>query len=123
MAVLTTIANIKAISKNEAKIQNLPDSDPLWGLVLSDVEKQVGEEQFGSLTEIAQRYLAAHFVSVALDGVVGELASTSVGGISQSFTVPYLNRRDVYGATQFGMEFVRIRDTCIPPFFVSIPSE
>lgn len=113
----TTLKNVKAITRGEADIQRLNDSDELVTLVLAQVAKQVEESIYGDLQEPAQRYLAAHFLSQALNdpGGRGPLSAESVGGVSQSWTLPYLNRKDVLGATQYGMQFLSYRDMVVVP--------
>ncbi len=98
----TTLARIKLISKDDAGIQALTDSDPETLLVLEDAALLITEEVFGSYTEMAQRYICAHFLSLANQPVGGRgpLSSYSIGGISRTFTLPYLNQKTVLGSTQ-----------------------
>lgn len=108
MAALTTLANIKLIAKNDTGIQALSASDPEVVLVLADVALWIAETKFGAYTELAQRYASAHFLSLANQPVGGRgpLSSESVGGISQAFTLPYLNQKTVFGSTQFGLMYL-----------------
>ena len=123
MAALTTLARIKLIAKDDAGIQALSDGDPEVDMVLDDVALHVQEGTFGSQTELAQRYLAAHFLSLANQPVGGRgpLSSESIGGISEAFTLPYLNQKTVLGSTQYGLMFMQIKDMTIPPFAIAIP--
>ncbi len=104
----TTLANIKLIAKSDAGIQALSDSDPEVVLVLNDVAFWITEAKFGEATEIAQRYAAAHFLTMENIPVGGRgpLSSENVGGVSQSFTLPYLNQKTVFGATQYGLMYM-----------------
>lgn len=123
MAALTTLARIKAIAQQDAYIQGLSADSDAVVMVLEDVALHVTESVFGSYTEIAQRYLAAHFLSAAgqAAGGQGPLSSESLGGVSQSFTLPYLNRQTVLGMTQYGNQYLEYERKCIVPFRVVMP--
>lgn len=117
MTAQTTLNNIQAITRGESSIQSLVDTDPLVVAVLDAVDLQVEEALYGRLTEVAQRYLAAHFLSQALTeaGGRGPLASETIGGISQAWTLPYLNIHSVLGSTQYGMQFLEYRAMVVVP--------
>jgi Protein of unknown function (DUF4054) len=111
VAALTTLANIKAIAAGSEPIQGLHDGDVVVLLILDQVDKEVPESIFTTLTEPAQRYLAAHYLSQALQDAEGRgaLSSESIGGISQSWTMPDLNIKGALGATQYGKQFLEYR--------------
>ncbi len=121
----TTLDRVKLIAKDDSGIQALSDSDLEVIMVLEDVALAVIEAVFGSYTEMAQRYLAAHFLSLANQPVGGRgpLSSYNMGGISRTFTLPYLNQKTVLGSTQYGLMFMEIRDMTIPAFAIAIPGE
>lgn len=121
----TTLTNIKLIAKDDTGIQSLSDTDDEVVLVLADVALHVTDIVFGSYQEMAQRYLAAHFLSLAKQPVGGRgpLSSYSIGGISRTFTLPYLNQKTVLGSTQYGLMFMELRDMAIPKFAVAIPGD
>ncbi len=121
----TTLERVKLIAKDDSGIQALTDSDPEVIMVLEDAALAVTEAVFGSYTEMAQRYIAAHFLSLANQPVGGRgpLSSYNMGGISRSFTLPYLNQKTVLGSTQYGLMFMEIRDMTIPAFAIAIPGE
>ncbi len=121
----TTLDRVKLIAKDDSGIQALSDSDPEVIMVLEDAALAVTEAVFGSYTEMAQRYIAAHFLSLANQPVGGRgpLSSYNMGGISRSFTLPYLNQKTVLGSTQYGLMFMEIRDMTIPAFAIAIPGE
>lgn len=125
MTALTTIAKIKAVARGEPKIQELAEDDALVTLVLDEVDKLVDVDRFGTLTEMAQTYLAAHLLSQALNdpGGRGPLSSESVGGVSQSWTLPYLNNYSVLGATQYGMMYREIVARRITPAIAVPPDD
>ena len=123
MAVLTTLAQIQLIAKDDAGIQALSASDPEVVQVLEDADLFVDGNLFGDYTEIAQRYIAAHFLSLANQPVGGRgpLSSESVGGVSQSFTLPYLNQKTVLGSTQYGLMYMELANRVVTPFAMIIP--
>jgi hypothetical protein len=111
VAALTTLANIKAIAIGSELIQSLRDSDPIVTLILDQVDKEVPASIFTTLTEPAQRYLAAHYLNQALQDAEGRgaLSSESIGGVMQSWTMPDLNIKGALGATQYGKQFLEYR--------------
>ena len=111
---LTTLVRIQLIAKDDAFIQALAIDDPLVEMVLEDVARHVTVAVYGDDTEPAQRYCAAHWLSIANQPVGGR-------GPSRSFTLPYINQKTVYGATQFGLQFMEFRSRNIVPFAVIIP--
>lgn len=121
----TTFARVKLIAKDDAGIQALTGTELEVLMVLEDAELFIQETTWGSYTEIAQRYIAAHFLSLAFQPVGGRgpLSSYSIGGISRTFTLPYLNQKTVLGSTQFGLMFMELRDMVIPKFIVAIPGD
>lgn len=124
MALLTSLARVKAIAANDTFIQALEGTDPIVGQVLVYVTKHVSESHFGIHAQEAQDYLAAHMLSMSgqPNGGRGPLSSRSVGGINTSFTLPYLNRTTVLGATQYGNRYIDIRNAKTMPFRVIIPT-
>lgn len=119
-AALTTLARVQLIAKDDAGIQALSASDPEVVMVLEDVALWITETKFGTHTELAQRYAAAHFLSIANQPVGGRgpLSSESVGGVSQTFTLPYLNQKTVLGSTQFGLMYMEVARRTQVPFDV-----
>ncbi len=120
---LTTLDNIKAITQDDSNIQGLHDSDKAVVQALDDVALIVPEGKFGAMAEIMQRYLCAHLLSVAFQAVGGQgpLSSESVGGISQSFTLPYLNQKAVYGSTQYGLHYMDLLNrTVVNPRVITV---
>ena len=123
MAALTTLDNIKAITQDDANIQALVGTEDVVTLVLNDVDKRVTEGVFGTATEQAQRYLAAHLLSLAFQPVGGRgpLSSESIGGVSVSYTLPYLNQKTVLGSTQYGLMYMEIRNMVSAPVAIVFP--
>lgn len=123
MALQTSLQKIKDIARGDQAIQCLSDDDPLVSLVLNDVALWVDENRFGNFTEMAQRYAAAHFLAQANtnEGGKGPISSESIGGISQTFTLPYLNQKTVLAATQYGLHYLEIRKSVTYHFGVTGP--
>lgn len=121
---LTTLANIKAIALGSEPIQALIEGDPIVALILAQVTIEVPESVFTTLTEPAQRYLAAHYLSQALQDAEGRgaLSSESIGGVSQSWTMPDLNIKGALGATQYGKQFLEYRAKRVVPAFGVFPA-
>jgi hypothetical protein len=117
MSALTDLSKIQEIARGEPVIQALDDNDEVVTLVLDQVALEVPESVFGRFTELAQRYLAAHLLKMAHNSANadGKLASETVGSVSQSFTLPYFTTKTVLGATQYGMEFLELRNRVIVP--------
>lgn len=121
MAVIPTLAEVKAITLDDAFIQAIPDeNDPTWVRVVEYVDRTVKDNPYGVLKPDAQLFLIAHFLSMANVpiGGRGPLSSDSVGGVSQSFTLPWLNRTTVLGGTQFGIMHLEIRNQVVAAFRV-----
>lgn len=120
MTTLTTLTNVKAIAADDENIQALDDEDPAVTLALADVGRIVLEGVYGNQTEMAQRYLAAHLLSLAFTeaGGRGPLSSETIGGITQSWTLPYLNQHTVVASTQYGLMFLEISRRRIAPALV-----
>lgn len=122
MAVLTNLANIKHIAQDDDHIQSLVDDNEeiLVNVVYPLVDKMVRESRFGGLTESAQTYLAAHILSLAAtdSGGRGPLSSESIGDISVSYTLPYLNQTSVLASTQYGLMFLELQRKVITPVYV-----
>ena len=124
MAILTSLARVQAIAADDSFIQGLTGADPIVNQALNYVDVQVQESHFGIRTQQAQDYLAAHFMSMAgqANGGRGPLSSRTVGGVTTGFTLPYLNRTTVLGATQYGNMYIDIRDAVTAAFRVIVTS-
>jgi len=117
VALLTSLDRVKAIAQDDAFIQDLQPGDAIVAQALEYAEIVASEEVFGRRTAEAQDYFAAHTLSIAgqPSGGRGPVSSSSAGGVSRSFTLPYLNRTTVLGATQYGNRFLDIRNEVVAP--------
>jgi len=112
MAFLTKLVSIQSIAQGDKFIQGVTDTDPVYVASKETVENLVSVQRFGKHTETAQRYLMAHFLSLAKQnsGGRGPLSSESIGGIARSYTLPYLNQTSVIASTQYGLMFLEIQN-------------
>ena len=117
---LVTIDDVKAIAGDDETIQAIDGTDRVFTIVDAYVTKVVTEAVYGELQFDAQLYLMAHMLSMSGQPVGGRgpLSSESIGGISQSFTLPWLNRTTVLGGTQFGIMHLEIRNQVVAAFRV-----
>ncbi len=118
MAYLPTLAEVKSVAQDDAFVQAVLVSDTIWLVIIAIVEERIKEFPFGELQKAAQIYLTAHGLSMAgqAKGGQGPLSSESVGGISQSFTLPWLNQTLVEGGTQYGLAFLSLVNATTLPF-------
>lgn len=124
MAVLTTLDEVKAVARADEDIQALHSSDIAVKNAFAFADKLITEARYGSLTEEAQTYFIAHILSLATTnaGGQGPISSESIGGVTQSFTLPYLNRTTVIASTQYGLMFLEIRENVTVPAAVIKPT-
>lgn len=118
------LADVKAIAGNDAFIQALTGSEDVVAVVDAMVDIFVTERVYVSHYDMAQLYLTAHLLSLANQPVGGRgpLSSVSLGGVSRTFTLPYINQKTVLGSTQYGLMFMEIRDMLVPAFAVAMPA-
>lgn len=118
----TTLARVKAIAVDDAYIQSL-SSEPIIAQVLAYVENHVDGDFWGVHELEAKDYLAAHLMSSAGQpaGGRGPLSSRTVGRVTQSWTLPYLNQTSQMGMTQYGLRFLDLRNQVTAAFTVVVP--
>lgn len=118
MALRTSLAKIQAVASGDANIQALTGSEQIVTLVLDWVVRACNETELGTRTEEAQTMLAAHHLHQAFENGpgVGSLSSESVGGISQSWTMPYNNPKTQLGSTWWGSRYLEIVKARVAPF-------
>lgn len=123
MAKLTNFKLIKAITRGDDNIQALDQNDPAVLMALDMAENMVSESIYGKDAQIAQTYFAAHVLSMAAEnsGGRGPLSSETVGDVSVSYTLPYLNQTSVLGSTQYGLMYIQYRRQHVVPVLVGFP--
>jgi len=111
MAVLTTLKEIKAIAQGDDNFAGLQDADTAVQLALASADNFVSVGKFGKFAKDAQTYIAAHLLSLSFTepGGRGPLSSESVGDVSVSYTLPYLNQTSVLGSTQYGLMYMELQ--------------
>ena len=117
MASSTDLNKVKAITRKDPNIQSLHASDDAVVFALLLAEEMAPLGKFKAKAEAAQTYFVAHILSVAFTvaGGQGPLSSESVGGVAQSFTLPYLNQTTVIASTQYGLMYLEmVRSTVVP---------
>jgi len=122
--VPVTLDEIKKISQSDNNIQALHSSDELVIFAINLAEEMAPDGKFGSKANAAQRYLAAHILSLAytVAGGQGPLSSETIGGISQSFTLPYLNQQTVIASTQYGLMYLEMVNSVTVPILSVKPA-
>ncbi len=93
-------------------------SQQAWDIVLADVATQVGAN-WGRKQEMAQRYLAAHRLTLIARNDKGTgIISERTGDVATSYAAP---GADDYCETVYGREFERIRRGTIAGFMTVTP--
>jgi len=112
----TTQANILLIAP---ELSAISDAN-IWALILADVTADVISTTFGTKQEIAQRYLAAHRLTLSLPSnlrnpnVAGPLSAESTGKVSRSYGKGSYVGADRNDETSYGRMFNQIkRSRCI----------
>ena len=119
--MLASLDDVQVVAQDDAFIQGLvDDTAPEFVLIKSFVDLLAPEDKYGLNTKLAQTYLAAHLLSVAsVDaGGRGPISSESIGGVTRSWTLPYLNQTTVIASTQYGLMFLEIQKRTIPAILV-----
>ena len=105
--------------------------DELFTLILADVALEVSSASYGAKQEVAQRYLAAHYLTLSVGSAEG---SASAGSIKKEkvgeVEIEYSDSlKDIlssikasrFDETKYGRTFVSIRGTSILPLLVVTP--
>jgi hypothetical protein len=95
---------------------------PQQELILSEATARVPSVRFGAMTFHARRYLAAHMAAMMTQVSAGQgtIASTSIGGISTSSTMPVNNPTAEQNllSTVYGRQYYEIRKSKVRGFYV-----
>lgn len=119
--MLASLDDVKNVAKDDDFIQGLTDdSAPEWVLIAEFVDLLAPDAKYGANAKLAQSYLAAHLLSVAATdaGGRGPVSSESIGGVTRSWTLPYLNQTSVIASTQYGLMFLEVQNRTIPNLLV-----
>lgn len=98
----------------------------LWDTILDDVADDVAASIFGTKQERAQRYLAAHLLTLSRSQdrnphASGPITSEKTGPLAVSYANPKANSNGELDSTSYGREFMRIRKGCIVAIKSFIP--
>lgn len=117
----TTSVNVKLIAPELAIY--IDANTALVTLILGDVADQITSSVYGGKQERAQRYLAAHLLSLAYQSSIGVGGSgpveiDKVGDVQVKYgsTQNYLIDATRYDETPYGRTYMAIRRGCIGAF-------
>ena len=127
----TTTENIEAIAPELKDFIGDSCNKDLVELILEDVVAQIREAVYGSKQERAQRYLAAHLLTLikqgsdgANSGASGPVEKEKVGDVEIKYSTAVVsNLSDVnrYDETKYGRVYMIIRKGCALAFKVYTP--
>ena len=127
----TNTDNIKAIAPELADFIDDSCNKDLVELILEDVVAQIREAVYSSKQERAQRYLAAHLLTLikqgsdgANSGASGPVEKEKVGDVEIKYSTAIVsNLSDVnrYDETKYGRVYMIIRKGCVLAFKVFTP--
>jgi len=110
---MTALEYMAVIAPNLAAMPNA-------SVFIDMARTELGVSYFGDQFEIALAYLTAHKMTLLTDtarsgGTAGGVSSKSEGSLSISFSSIGAGSANSLYQTHFGVEFVRIRNTCSMP--------
>lgn len=122
----TTKANVLLIAPQLSSV-----TDEAFNLILADVAEEVSSAGFGAKQEQAQRWLAAHYLTMIFgaDGTgassgTGAIKKEKVGEVETEYSTETLSRikgLTRYDETGYGRQFESIKKKSIVPFKVIAP--
>lgn len=122
----TTAKNIGLIAPELQEF--ICQNGDLVDLILADVASEVKSDVFGSKQEQGQRYLAAHYLSLADSGASGGNSGASgpvemekVGDVQVKYGSSNLMDATRYDETKYGRLFMNVRKGCILNFNSYVP--
>ncbi len=120
----TTADNVALIAPELAEF--ICGNDNLVDLILEDVAGQITSAKYGSKEERAQRYLAAHFLSLAFNASIGvggsgAVESEKVGDVEYKYGSNNFADASRYDETPYGRTYISIRRGCIGAFMTVAP--
>ena len=114
----TTQANVLIIAPEFSSVDA-----GTWTLILADVATEVSNAVYGTRQEQAQRYLAAHYLTLINSSgkqCSGPVVAESVGQVSKVYAQSLVSKSD-YSSTVYGQTFLGIRKGCVVGFTVIAP--
>lgn len=120
----TTAGNIKLIAPELSEF--ICGNDNLVDLIISDVAGQISSATYGSKQERAQRYLAAHYLTLSKQagegvGGSGPVESEKVGDVEVKYGKVDFADKSRFDETSYGRVYKTIRSGCIGAFMSVMP--
>lgn len=120
----TTADKVKLIAPELSEF--ICGNDNLVDLILEDVAGQINSATYGSKQERAQRYLAAHFLSLAFSssqgvGGSGPIESEKVGDVEVKYGKVDFADKSRYDETPYGRTYKVIKSSSIGAFMTITP--
>ena len=120
----TTSENVALIAPELSEV--ICGNKSLVDLILEDVAGQISSAKYGNKQERAQRYLAAHFLSLAKQsgegvGGSGPVEMEKVGDIQVKYGANNFADASRYDETPYGRTYMTIRRGCIGAFMTVAP--
>ena len=120
----TTSENVKLIAPELSDF--ICGNKSLVDLILEDVAGQITSAKYGSKEERAQRYLAAHFLSLAKQagegvGGSGPVEMEKVGDVQVKYAANNFADASRYDETPYGRTYKVIKSGCIGAFMTVAP--
>lgn len=120
----TTAKNVELIAPELAEF--ICQNGDLVTLILSDVAGQISSSKYGAKEERAQRYLAAHFLSLAYSssqgaGGSGPVEMEKVGDVQIKYGANNFMDASRYDETPYGRTYMTIKRGCIGAFMTVTP--
>lgn len=123
----TTKENVKLIAPELSTV-----TDELFNLILTDVALEVSSASFGAKQEQAQRYLAAHYLTISVGSAESSASSGSVkkekvGEVEIEYSdslkdiLSSIKATSRFDETKYGRQFESVKRTAILPFVVVTP--
>lgn len=122
----TTKVNVKLIAPELSTV-----TDELFDLILADVALEVSSASFGAKQEQAQRYLAAHYLTISVGSAESSASSGSVkkekvGEVEIEYSDSLKDilssiKASRFDETKYGRQFESVKRTAILSFVVVTP--
>jgi len=98
-----------------------------WNVIIADVITAVTYSIYGAQQERAQRYLAAHLLTLSANvplrspGASGPVTSEKTSEVGVSYAQSKSRRQTQYDETSYGRIFAQIRKNKVIPFLSMVP--
>ena len=119
-AVLATVNDVMLRAKEFQSLGTLSGST--WTsaevtMAIADAAANINNTPFGNNAELAQTFLAAHFLTVQNPGLAqasGPVSGDDVGGVRSQYAVSAAPAaRDDYNSSRWGIAYLSLRKRCM----------